>query len=189
MTVIVALRQHGETWIGADSQRSFGNIRVTPVQKLMIAGGVALGIAGFERTGALVYRNAEKVFADCDPFLIGQRIRDLVKEDGYQGGIHRDDHNGPLGYGCDMIIATKTGVFFLSEDFTPTQIPDGTLWAAGSGMEYALGAGNVASDAPTEGRINAAILAACRFDKSCGAPAVTYRLGDPLMPSAVISAP
>lgn len=181
MTVIVALRQHGETWIGADSQRSFGNIRVTPVQKLVIFGDMALGSAGYERTQALVRRNVGKVFADSDPFLIGQRIRDLVKEDGYQGGLGRDEHNGPLGYGCDMILATQAGVFFFAEDFTPTEIPTGTLWAAGSGMEYAIGAGNALDfNFSAEQRIKSALGVACRFDKGCGTPIVTYRLGDPL---------
>lgn len=178
MTVIAAIHQHGETWIGADSQRSFGNLRVTPVDKLIFSPdlSIAVGFAGFERTNALVRRNLDTVFASSDPWHIANAVRALVKEDGYSGATSSGEHNGPLGWGCDALIATPSSIWFMAEDSAITEIEEGTLWACGSGSEFALGAGNARLDDAPHDRMTAAVQAATRFCKGCGGPAQIRRV-------------
>lgn len=179
VTVIAALHENGETWIGADSQRSYGNLRITPVDKLIFSPdrSVAIGFAGFERTNLLVNHNLSAVFASSEPFAIANAVRALVKEDGYSGAVGRNEHNGPLGWGCDALIATLDGVWFMAEDSAVTKIQPGALWACGSGMEYAIGAGNAQQAGSPAQRVSAAIEISIRFDKGCGAPVQVHRVG------------
>lgn len=173
MTVIAAVHQDGETWIGADSMRSFGHLKVGPVSKLIVGSGVIVGISGTELTNNIVSNNRDVVFADTDPWQIGRRIKALVKEDGYQAKTDSHDDVVP-GYGADIIVARSDGVWHLSSGFTLTAIKEGDLWAIGSGGEIAMGAGYVKhSPGP---RIHVALEAACYWCKGCAAPFHIERL-------------
>lgn len=183
MTVIAAVHQNGETWIGADSQRSFGHLKVGPVSKLIIGPSVILGISGAELTNNLVSNNREAVFVDTDPWQIGRRIKALVKEDGYQGRTETHEDVVPQ-YGADIIIARSDGVWHLSSGFTLSAMKEGDLWAVGSGGEIAMGAGYALATAHPRERVQMALQAACYWCRGCSAPFHVERLGAALKAAA-----
>ena len=94
------------------------------------------GACGSSRLHQLIARDPRVLVGD-DPYSIADRIRDLVKEDGYQS---YEDKGGPLYWSDESLLARRGAIWKLCSDYTVLPIPVGTLAVVGSGLSYALGA-------------------------------------------------
>ena len=147
----------------------------------------ALGIAGHGYMASLAHRHlAVRLGAPVDE--IAEGLRALQKE--YE--FNDDKDRGPKAYGQSFIYVTQDGIWDIDATTSSLEMPEGKLWARGSGSDYALGTdfaiqrrldeGTSNSDVnpiwptPTY-RVEMALQAACEFDAGCGAPLFIHRLG------------
>lgn len=164
MTVIAAIKAGKSTWIGSDTLAVNNGTKFCTGPKWRIANGWAVGAAGDLRTHNLI----AVYLGDLTGGLVGafdftQRMRGLLERDGY----NTDKEEGPAAWGQQIILAHKGGVWSIGTCFSIVEIPEGELWADGSGRAYALGAGHVAKGTSKQ-RIASAIEAAMRYDSGCG---------------------
>jgi ATP-dependent protease HslVU (ClpYQ) peptidase subunit len=185
MTIIVALHQDGQTWIGADSRCILhGQIMPTTVRKWVLSplGDRAVTVGGQTRAALLVRRMAWEGIADAD--RMADAIRTLARSDEWSPG----DDQGPKGYANPFLYATPDGVWDIDHTFGTVSITDGRLWARGSGMDYALGADSaMRAIYPLPGpkiRLEAALAAAVENDAGCGGEMFVHRLGENVASSA-----
>ena len=189
MTIICALRVGGQTWIGSDTRVMGGTaIYPAPIQKWVVNASGALGVAGQGYMLSLVRLHlATRIGAPVDEIADG--LRALQKE--YE--FNDDKDRGPKAYGQSFIYATEAGIWDIDSASASLEMPEGKLWARGSGSDYALGtdfairrrleeAGTSDSDVNpiwpmAEYRVETALQAACEFDAGCGAPLFIHRLG------------
>lgn len=181
MTIICALRQNGETWIGADS-RATGNsslIYASSIKKWAATSDAAIGATGDAHLTQLLQQNRAKILKDALPELIADRLLAVIKENSYSNKPH--DDGGALSWGNSGLIATHQGVYDMDSTFMVLKIDDGVLWARGSGRNFALGAGHAARGDNPRARIVKALEAACAFQGDCGGQLFIHRLGhDPI---------
>lgn len=179
MTVIVALRQHGETWIGADGLVSASNGDRYPgsVRKWNLGSDGRYAIAS---AGHSVTRTALAKIFDVTAILSGLELSGVLRAIMKENDLEKDhDKRWPN----EFIAVMPEGVFDVSSDLSVHPIPDGTLWARGSGENYAIGAGYALGKfqaVSSEQRVIEAVNAACEFNKGCGGQHFIHRLGDPL---------
>lgn len=166
MTIICALHDKGRTFIGADSQAVNDRTLLGDVEKWIEHDGWAVGVAGNYRTHCLLCNNAESLFKYIDgPGDFVCRVRDLLKQEDY----NTDNDEGPKSYGQNFILAHSTGVWSVCTSFSVVAIPEGRLWADGSGRELGVGAGNLEGDKRSAGqRVRAAVYAATSNSTHCG---------------------
>lgn len=162
MTVIAALHQNGETWIGCDSLITEGGQRFRGHSKLIEGNGVVFGWSGSYRTFGLIQQNVASITGT--PWQMANAVRALLKDDGYQSASGM----GALDYGPGLIIATPAAVYDLTDDFSVYRAADGEMVARGSGARYALGASQALESGAPFARVQAAVAAACHFDVDCG---------------------
>jgi ATP-dependent HslUV protease, peptidase subunit HslV len=74
------------------------------------------------------------------------------------------------------LIVSKAGIFSFSSYREVTEY--NSFWAAGSGVEYGLGALEATYQSEQSAKLIAetAVRAACKFDTSSGLPVVSYEL-------------
>lgn len=104
-------------------------------------------------------------------FEIVQHIRRLFRD----AEIGKED-DGAIDFDTSGLIVSQWGAIYdvdcrLSVD----EINPNTLWASGSGMEYALGAAHASAvyDLPPEDLVRAAVEAAIALDSGCpGSPVI-----------------
>lgn len=168
MTVIAAVRDPArrKTLIGWDSRCVSGANTILPsaCRKFLVRGNAAVGISGYFMAMMLVHRVRGLFKGAAVDVCI--RIRDTLHEQPWDG----EDGKGPWGAGCSFVLVMGKDIYDVGSDFCPTLVDDGTLWARGSGSDYAIGAGHALSKAKPRERLHAAIEAACAFDTGCGPP-------------------
>lgn len=175
MTVIAALHQNGETWIGSDSQRDWGGARLILGSKVIAAPGIAMGCSGNSKLQLLIRKSLDVIVADHDEWGVAKRIRAALDDDKW-AHMTCDDGKGPANYGMSIALATPSQVFLISADFMVQPFADGDLMAVGSGADYAIGAGEVLRAASPEARVRAAIQTAIKWDTGCGGDAHVMRV-------------
>jgi ATP-dependent protease HslVU (ClpYQ) peptidase subunit len=181
VSIIVGLCEpRRQTWIGSDTLVCAGNIKLTMGAKWIMREPWAIGIAGHLRTVNLAEANADQLLGELPGvYEFARRMRDLLKADGF----HEDaEDRGPLEFGQTTMLAHPTGLWTLGSDFSFIRIPDGQLWAEGSGRELALGAGHALLTRDpgirSEEAVQRAIEAAIHFDTASGGEVWIRRLVD-----------
>lgn len=177
MTVICALcDEHSkEIWLGCNGGGTVGNIRLPrSVSKWEYAGDWALGISGVGLAQNVLQINAEDFPEDASsPLDIVLYLKAVFAD--FDFGSKDSDEVAPT-YDLSGLIAHRDGrIWDMDFRLAIDEIPAGTLWARGSGMEFALGADFplIGSDRSAEQRVRNAVEAAIFYDTDCpGEPLV-----------------
>ncbi|WP_306252362.1 hypothetical protein [Parvularcula sp. IMCC14364] len=180
MTIITALCESDKIWLGENTAVTVGDaILVDGTSKWSAFGDWYLGGAGDSVQIDILRLNSDDLSKpDMDARKIAQTIRDIFKEHDIAA---KDEEDASARYGISCILAHKNGrVFDLDPSLAISPIPEGKLWASGSGRDYALGA-----DAALQGlslsaeeRMNRATNAAIACDVNCPGEARVFLLGD-----------
>lgn len=181
MSVIAALhdKRSRSTWIGSDTLCCAGDLKLPFGPKWVVRRPWAIGIAGHLRGINLIDQHAsELVQAVSGPYQLAERLRDLLKRDGFREGA---EERSPMEFGQTLMLARPDGVWTLGSDFSTVALPPDRLWAEGSGRDLAIGAAHVlltrsAVPAPAE-VVSCAIETAVAFDIGCGGEAWVFELG------------
>jgi ATP-dependent protease HslVU (ClpYQ) peptidase subunit len=186
MTTVAVVRKAGYAAIAADSLTSFGDMRLSAAyardkRKVLRVGDGYLGLSG----STAHYAVLESHFASLEkpPALSGRReifetwreLHEALKTRYFLNP--KDEDSDP--YESTQINALMAsphglfGIYSLREIFQYER-----FWAMGSGREYALGALAVLYDRlPTARAVaEAAVLAACEFDKGSAPPLESYEV-------------
>lgn len=180
MTVIVALHERGETWIGADSRACQSNdIVAATVHKVAIHGRAALLGSGEGKSIYEMVRNARLLVRPNAEDTVEALTRFILKRSG--SGLmaaQRDDDGGWSGWACSFLYANREGVWDIDSTLMPVRINDGRLWARGSGGGLARGAGHALRGiaATPKRRVEAALEAAIDGNAGCGGPVMVIKL-------------
>lgn len=181
MTVVCALHMDGYTVIGADSRVTIGqNTRLpSAAKKWHISPDKTQAIAstGSGRTLVLI-RESNILDKASGSHEVAEFLRELIKKDGYASSA--DDGRGALSFGDTYLYADASGVWDIDSRFATWPIDDGVLWARGSGMDYAVGAGfAMQKDASLNPyyRVRMAIEAAIANDLGCGGDIFIEHIG------------
>ena len=180
MTVVCAVHHEGDgTWIGSDTYCTCGNGLIpSDVPKWFGAHGWAIGQSGDRFTHNLIDHEVDGLFHKCkDIFEASRRLIVLFDEN----KMNHNDEPGARSFNQELIICgpknLKRPIWHIGPDMCFAPIPLGTLWAIGSGEEYARGAGYVADGGGRE-RVEAALAAAILYDQGCGGEPYVARLED-----------
>lgn len=167
MTVVCAVHDRGETWIGSDTRACRGELIVpTIAHKWHVHDRLALGVAGDSRVHNIVGVSRETLLENDAPFAVAEALRTVLKE--YDIGFASEDRAGAKNMGQYFLLATPKAVFSIGACLAVAQIKDGWLYAIGSGGAEANGAGHALREEPPQFRVRAALLAAMAFDAGCG---------------------
>lgn len=173
MTIICALHQDGETWIGSDTlATAAGGTRAQgAVKKWIVKGSSALAVAGDLRALSVL----QSIDLECGLLEVCASIKRLIVADGHTS----DTESGAPAYGFSAILARPDGVWDIDCCCAPIEIEPGRLWARGSGMHLALGcdwALRIYGALGTAARVNHAVLAAIHYNTGCGGEPFIRRL-------------
>lgn len=167
MTVVCAVHDRGETWIGCDTRACRGETIIpAAAHKWHVHDRLALGVAGDSRVHNIVGVSRETLLENDAPFAVAEALRKVLKE--YDIGFAGEDRAGVKSMGQFFILATPKAVFSIGACLAVSQISDGWLYAVGSGAAEAHGAGHALRQEPPQFRVRAALLAAMAFDAGCG---------------------
>lgn len=174
MTVIAALHQDGETWIGSDRAWVSGE-RPSPcdLAKWASLDGRWLACSGNGATLSTLLHDPER-FIGADAFDTAAKVLEFFKTSGYRG--EPSEGGGALGFGNAFIFADASGVWDIDSACCVVPINHGELWARGSGVDYALGVGHDRRGDHSKDRVRRSIEAACRWDIYCGGRPFVRRL-------------
>lgn len=173
MTILAAVHDKGETWIGADQRASFGNHVFDHTPKWIFGSKFALGIAGWSRLYSLM---CNMDFVHIAPVDIAGYMKSAIENDGWKKS---EQSGGPGSYDFGAIIAYKDCIFAVSCDFGLTTVPEGQMWITGSGSSYGYGAYHALRHKIVDDNhqlVRSVIEAACAYDRSCGGEPMVGKL-------------
>lgn len=185
MTVICAIHDRGETWIGSDTQALIAAYRPEiSGPKWVSLNGVAVAAAGDLRTLNIIQEHPDRLLGDLlGPFAFVERLRALLAEFGYDAKPYGDTERAP-NFGTSLLFADETQVCDICPEFSVAEAMPGSMAARGSGQDYALGvffalyaAGILTGEGPAH-VLRQAIAAAIKYDTGCGGEPWAQRLGD-----------
>lgn len=177
MTVIAAVHQNGETWIGSDSQREWAGTRLIAGDKLIEVPQLGIvAVSGNSKAQRLIRGNLTRLSGAASPDAAAAAIRQILDDDKW-AHMSAHDGKGPADYGLSMVLATPDAVYLVASDFLVQPMEERELLAIGSGGEYAMGAGEALRWSDPETRVRAAVEAAIKWDTGCGGPAHIRRVG------------
>lgn len=169
MTIICALHdtRTGHTVIGSNVGALSGATRIPQsTTTWLIRNGRALGVTGQHRQFEILRHHADKLLGEAtEPFDLSERIRNMFRDHDIFGSNRPNDPQSV--FGVSMILALADGVWDFDGTLAPCRIDDDTLWARGSGMQFALGAGFACASTDPIIRVETAVDAARQFDVDC----------------------
>ena len=177
MTIITALNDGQETWLGYNDGDTLGDTPIaTSKQAWLKFEDWAFGSSGEAIQQDVLEYNVEKMSgAGSEPFRLVEKMRNLFQE--YNHYVDKGKHAGP-SYKIWGILAHKNGsIWDIGSDLALTKIPANTLWARGSGTDYALGAANALREysLTPEEQITKATQAAIDCDLYCHGAAKVFK--------------
>lgn len=169
MTTLAGLHIPGKgTWIASDSQATSDNLKIGPVGKWVRRGAWAVGCAGDFKTICVMQGQTDTLLNGATSAgEVVQRLEKLLVTNNFAAGS--DGPFGPPIWGQSFLIASDHGLWDVDMSLGLFAVPANTLWAAGSGRDFALGAGFGAAQNPDAAeRVRLAIEAAMAFDVMSG---------------------
>ncbi len=187
MTTIVAVRKGNTAAIAGDFQVSQGNtvvpgdMRIYP-KKIHHIANAYIGIVGSTAHHSVLnsvarskpelfnFENSEAVFETF------RKLHPILRDQYYLVTSESDEDQEYESNQMSGLIISQGGVFSF---FSYREVSEyESFWAAGSGMEYALGALYVtySSRRTAISIAETAINAACKFDKDSGLPIESYEI-------------
>jgi ATP-dependent protease HslVU (ClpYQ) peptidase subunit len=187
MSIIVAVRKGKLAAIASDFSTTFGSIvvpgemRISP-KKIHQVSGAYIGIEGL-----IAHQTVMKSLIHTKPQLFNldsadaaaetlRKIHPLLREEYYLLTTEDDDNQEYESSQMSGLIVSKAGVFSFSSHREVAEYK--SFWAAGSGIEYGLGALEAiySSELGPKSIAEIAVRAACKFDSACGLPVDSYEL-------------
>ena len=166
MTVIVALFDNSQLWLGSNSQGTVGATRLPGHEsKWRFYGDWAIAFTGSGfPSEALAAKATDFPGKAEDHQQVTAYIRDVFEhfDIGEQKKMKNFDAQG-------LIVHRGGRIFDMDQYTSMSEVPKGTMWARGCGMDYALGADEVSkalSQTP-EDRIRRAVEASIALDCDC----------------------
>lgn len=178
-----AVGSGGETWIGADSQWTYGESLQQPYGKKIMGipgHGFLVAYCGSVRGGQLLNRILQNIKPTPPPWNLNMAIdlAEYVKRQMQKNGLKKEGKDpGDMPKGpSQMLIATPGRLFGVHGDYAVSEDPK--FMANGSGRDFALGAFYAMEKKPLTARLKVqmAIEAACRFDPSVSKPIVIQQV-------------
>ncbi len=180
MTVICALSEQssGEVWLGCNSGMMVGDTRLpSAVSKWSRFGNWALGISGIGLAYNVLQMSAEKFPNEAlSPLDVILHIKTTFAE--FDLGV-KEDGEVALTYDvCSLLVHRNGRIWDMDFRLAVDEIPAGTLWARGSGMDFAIGADYPlrAAGISAEDRVRNAVEAAIFYDTNCPGQALVEQL-------------
>lgn len=189
MSTIVVVRKNGVAAMAGDFQTCQGDItvpgalRVGP-GKIHRVGEAFLGIVGsmaHQNVIRSLFINKPELFrleSYDEVFETLRRIQPLLCSDYYLRTDERGEHDQEYeSVQLSGLVISKGGIFSFGSHREVAEY--NSFWAAGSGMEFALGALQIAysaSDQDAKTLAENAVKAACVFDSGSGLPVESYQL-------------
>jgi ATP-dependent protease HslVU (ClpYQ) peptidase subunit len=187
MSIIVAIRKGQTAAIASDLQTTQGStvvpgeMRVYP-KKIHKVGDAYIGIVGVMSHHSvlrLLAKSKPEIFNFGSGDAIAETLREmhsLLKEEYFLLPSEDDNDQEYESSQISGLIVSKAGIYSFSSYREVTEY--NSFWAAGSGIEYGLGALEVAYSSEQNAKAIAeiAVRAACRFDSSSGLPLESYEL-------------
>lgn len=180
MTVICALCDPAtrEVWLGCNSGSTVGQMRLPSASsKWLTFGDWAVAISGIGVTFDILKMSGEHFPGDTTSPLDVVRYLRAVFADFDHGS--KDDGEVAMSYDLTSVLAHRDGrIWDMDFRLALDEVPPGTLWARGSGMEFALGADFPmrGTGAAAEDRVRNAVEAALFFDTGCPGEAIVTLL-------------
>jgi ATP-dependent HslUV protease subunit HslV len=188
MSIVVGVRKAGTIAIAADSQTSQGNLLIPGDAKIAPTKIHRIGNSYFGVVGSVahhgVIRSLLKSNPDAFDFTSAEAIFESLRSlhrtlvDDYFVRTTEDDKSQE--YESNQlagIVVSSNGVFAVESYREVTEFQ--RFWAAGTGAELAIGCIEAIYDDPQRSASSIAeeaVKIACRFDKDCGLPIVSYSL-------------
>jgi len=191
MSIVVAIKRGDEIIIGADTQNSFGSMKLTAKHVVNCSKIVSLqndtymGFVGWnapiQAFSHLLLRREKKLkkrekkfdFSTQDSIFESLlKIQSILTSKYF---IKSAEDNLPADSNqINAIIINKNGLFEIDTLREVTEFKD--YWAIGSGQKYALGAIHALydSDMPLVEIAKRAISSACEYDDGCSLPEEVY---------------
>lgn len=171
MTTIAAIHVPDKgTWIGSDRQATGSGLKMMDVDKWTRHGPWAVGMAGTMYQMNLVQENAPALLSRLtSPRAFVRRYRKLMLENHVEP-IRDDDESVMEFWGHNILLASSEGVWNISAEMICHKIAPNTIWAGGSGLPFALGAGGAVLEltGDPERAIEAAVRFAMKHDACSG---------------------
>ncbi len=171
MTCIVAVKDNGFVYFGADKQTTEAGLKKLNSGKLFRVGKLVIGSSGLTRVCNIL--NGNKEIAALDPtgktptqFVEDEFIPILKRVIAEQRPIWKRFGIGKSDVYFALLVASGGWLCEIGCDFA-TIWPEHEEWAIGSGRWYALGSFDATAKMKTDVRIDMALHAACRFDAGC----------------------
>jgi ATP-dependent protease HslVU (ClpYQ) peptidase subunit len=169
MTILTALASHDGVWLGYNDGHTIGD---TPLPGVgcpwLNLGHWLLGVSGSSSAFSILDHHR----GDFDSETNGVeevvfRIRTTLLD---YGMGRKEDDEVEIRFGIWCILVHPNGqIWDVDDALAFSRIPEDTLWARGSGSDYALGAEHAlkALNSPPEIRIRHAVEAAIALDLFC----------------------
>jgi hypothetical protein len=141
MTIIAALVQDRKIYYGYNDGAELGGTPIFAVDCPWLSFGQWLiGLTGASVVQRILSHHKKELSVDCEsPISFCSLVAEILDENSVGTNIEGDFG---LNYGVWGILINNNGLMWdLSSCLTPTTIPEGFIWARGSGSDYALGAG------------------------------------------------
>jgi hypothetical protein len=169
MTTLVALATPSAVWFGCDRMTGGDGMKSLVETKWVHGLGQAIGIAGDAVTIHVISENYESLVRDTpSPIVLGRRLRQMFIEAGFNAGV-----NGPGApvWGQELLYVRPGLVVSFDNAMFGIVKEQGEIVAAGSGRDFALGAGFATREMDDpEARVRIALMAGCHFDECSGEP-------------------
>jgi hypothetical protein len=183
LTIICALsdKETGEVWLGCNDGMTIGETRLPSVMsKWLRFGDWALGVSGIGLAHNVLQMNAGKFPRRAQsPLDIILHIKTAFAE--FDLGA-KEEGDVALSYDVSCLLAHAGGrLWDMDFRLATDEVPAGTLWARGSGMDFALGADFALrqSGLAARDRIQNAVEAALFYDTGCPGSALVEVLPAP----------
>ncbi len=184
MSTVVAVKKNGFVAIAADTLSSMGGLKLSAAYqknagKILRVGDSYIGLTGYavhQQVLEHVFRSAgeaPRFSSVAEIFSALLMLHARLRQDYFLNP--RGDQQDPYeSTQMNLLIANRFGIFGVGSLRTVTEYE--RFWAAGSGMEYALGASHALYDRPSDARTiaEAAVSAAADFDSGTDAPVESY---------------
>jgi ATP-dependent protease HslVU (ClpYQ) peptidase subunit len=187
MSIVVGVRKDGETWVGADTQSSFGSNRVPPgnggVTKLRKVGRAVIGTTGWG-----IYENI------LDDFLASSKLGKVETKDqiftfflDLWKALHEhypfvndqsDRDDSPFGnLDAAFLVASPHGLYYVASDLSVTEFRK--YCAVGSGADFGTGAAYILYDTELGAKeiVRRSVETACAFNLYCGGDVELLQVG------------
>jgi ATP-dependent protease HslVU (ClpYQ) peptidase subunit len=167
MSVVVAIKEKGKIYIGADTQISYGNLKLSISEAKLFKHSqdedLVVGVVGYARTAVLL-KYKEKLFDELH-VIAGKVDMKYLVNDWYleiQEYFKKHKHKGmdEESLPSTMIIAYKDNCFLIDKSGYIEELQEGKYFFVGSGAEVAAGSLNATKGKDPKVRIKKAVEAA-----------------------------